>query len=124
MIAQIEKELGDLQKQIDSLDNLLEQGVYSIEKYTARSSKLNEAISKQEEVLKQLEKANEQIIRQSVGLPIKIKLVTHVIQGYKETDDITIKNKLLKEILKKAVYYRETRSNKGIFKLKLDLHQM
>ena len=121
MITEAEKELKELEKQVDSLDNLLEQGVYTIEKYTVRSGKLNEVTSKQKKTVKQLIAANEQFIEQTENIPKRIKTITRVIECYKMTDDITIKNKLLKEIMIKAVYNREPNTLKGDFKLEINL---
>lgn len=124
IIAEAEKELQELEKQVDSLDGLLERGVYTVEKYTQRANKLEAEKLKIKKAIQQTKMTNEQFVNQTESIPKRIKIITKVIEGYRRTNDITTKNKLLKDIIIKATYYRHPNAKKNDFELKINLLQI
>ncbi len=97
-------ELTKLQKQLDNLHDLLEQGVYTTETFLKRSRIINdksiEVANKIEELEKQMLTDKESLHKQNDIIP-RIK---HVIQAYAKAEDIEQKNDLLKSVIIKAVY--------------------
>ncbi|HZK85861.1 MAG TPA: recombinase family protein [Desulfosporosinus sp.] len=124
LIIDAEKESDGLQKQVDKTDTFLEQGVYSIEKYTERSKKLKEEITRINKVLKELTEENGKYLDRNERLPEQIETITNVIQGYNKSTDVSIRNKLLKQVLIKVIYHREHEVKKGNFTVDLLVRNM
>ncbi|MGC7873719.1 recombinase family protein [Desulfosporosinus sp. SYSU MS00001] len=127
LILDAEKQLDGLQKQVDKIDTFLEQGVYSIEKYTERSQKLNQEILRVNKVLKELKEENSRYLNRTEGIPKRIDTVTRVIRGYvkaKVENDVTLQNKLLKQVLVRVIYHREQEIEKGDFDLNLEVKEL
>lgn len=103
-LDKLENEIKILEKQMNNLHDLLEQGVYSVDKFMERSSiitKKTNALLKNKETLSndlqiemQREKAKKQIIPK----------VEKVLELYRKTKSPALKNEQLKEILEKVVY--------------------
>lgn len=103
----IEKKLAQLRQQEDSIHNLLEQGVYTVETFLERSR----YIADQQESLLQSKKALEKEIalesfRQKSRLEI-IPKVEHLLAVYENLPDARTKNDMLKEVLEKVVYIKD-----------------
>jgi site-specific DNA recombinase len=113
VVKKIEGELKTLEKQMDSLHDLLEQGVYTTDKFLERSKSLSVRIldikTNRESIIKEIERDAAREVGQSIILP-KIK---RVIELYDTTDDPALKNELLKEVIGKAVYTKTTRGYKN-----------
>jgi DNA invertase Pin-like site-specific DNA recombinase len=103
-VKKLDDEIKNLEKQIDNIHDLLEQGVYSTDTFLERSKVINEKINTarkgKEDMLKDL---HWQISREE-NLQVFIPKVERAMELYKETDDIALKNELLKGIIEKAVY--------------------
>lgn len=103
-IKTLDDELKNLEKQIGNIHNLLEQGVYSIDTFLERSRVINDKITAAQKYKQTLlndlnfEEAKNQSQR------IIIPKVEKLLELYKVTDDPSIKNELLKEVVSKAVY--------------------
>jgi len=112
-IRQLDKEMDTYNKQLDSLHDLLEQGVYTTDKFLERNKILNEkmktAISDKESLEEQLRLLSRQKESENVIIP----KVERVIELYSGLDDPALKNKLLKEVLDKVVYLKTTKGNKN-----------
>jgi DNA invertase Pin-like site-specific DNA recombinase len=117
-IYQLEKELEKVDKQINALCDLLEQGTYTIERYQERNKILED---KKNQMIKDIEKLKS-TINNTEHVQENIKHYTNIIQLYKGTDNVEVKNKLLKEILAKVEYTKDISGRWGDvnnFKLKL-----
>lgn len=103
-LKKIDDELKNLEKQIESLHDLLEQGVYSTDKFLERSKLLSEKIkhTQQDRAALALElniEENREEARKNI-----IPKVEKVLEVYAKTEDVKLKNDLLKDVLEKVVY--------------------
>jgi septation ring formation regulator EzrA len=109
------KKIGDgmktLQTQLDGLYDLLEQEIYSKEVFQERSQRLTERIKQckreYEEALKEITLFEK---REAVRITL-IPNVEHVLSVYNLTADIKMKNELLREVIERVDYRKE--SGKG-----------
>ncbi len=98
---------------MSSLHDLLEQGIYSTEKFLERSQVLADKIASAEGNLAKLkDKLREEKARDESKTNI-IPNVERVLEVYSSTDDPKFKNDLLKEVLEKVVYTKTQRAQRG-----------
>lgn len=106
-LKQIEKDISDISLQLGNLHDLLEQKIYSVEKFLERSNTLTARLSESEaaysKMKDEIEKQNSREVAQEKIIP----MVEHVIKTYPLTDDPELKNNLLKSVLDKFVYTKE-----------------
>jgi len=103
-IKNLDDELKTLEKQMDNIHDLLEQGVYSTEKFLERSKIISDRIK---EAKQNKEKLSQELEREELREKSKkdiIPKVERVLELYRKTTDPAFKNELLKEVLEKAVY--------------------
>lgn len=100
----LEQTLSGLRKQLDSLYDLVERGVYSDELFLQRSKALSEKISETQSALDTAK------ARLSSGLTLQknrfeiIPKIEYVLDTYPTLDSVSEKNALLKGVLDRAVY--------------------
>jgi site-specific DNA recombinase len=100
-------ELAQLETQMSNTHDLLEQGVYTLEKFLDRQQNLTARINAlQEEVRVLTSEIQKEEIRDN-GVNEYLPQLRSVIDGYKATDSIEKKNALLKEVLEKVTYLRK-----------------
>jgi site-specific DNA recombinase len=100
-------ELAQLETQMSNTHDLLEQGVYTLEKFLDRQQNLTARINAlQEEVRVLTSEIQKEEIRDN-GVNEYLPQLRSVIDGYKTTDSIEKKNALLKEVLDKVTYLRK-----------------
>lgn len=99
-INQIRSELTKLLKQKDSLHNLLEQGVYDIDTFIERSDIISNRIEALNIKLAELEK-NKDTVKSLEDINTQI---SNVLDIYKISNDIKLKNQLLKTIIERIEY--------------------
>jgi len=109
----LEAELKKLDKQLDTIHDLLEQGVYSTEKFLERSRLLAEKIKTTQDDLATMNKdIATEIVRQESRQDI-IPKVEHLLDVYASLPDAKAQNDMLKEILEKVIYTKETKGTKA-----------
>lgn len=106
-------ELATLDKQLDNVHDLLEQGVYSTEKFLERSRVLAEKIQTAKENLDAIETeialdAAREESRRSI-----IPEVEHLLAVYDDLPDAKARNDMLKSVLEKVVYTKERGVRQG-----------
>lgn len=114
-------QLAQLKKQLARLQDLLETGVYSPETYLERAKILNERIADTTKEIAQLEQAQTTDDRAAI-IRLKPK-IDHILDVW-DTSSPEEQNKLLRQILRKAVYqktHRCTRNEHPSDYLSLDL---
>ena len=100
-------ELAALDKQLDNVHDLLEQGVYSTEKFLERSRVLAEKIQAAKDNLEAVESEIAlDAVREESRRNIVPK-VEHLLAVYADLPDAKAKNDMLKEVLEKVVYTKE-----------------
>lgn len=105
-ISKLDKEFETLKKQSDSLHDLLEQGVYTVDTFIERSKIVNEKKETNrkerallEEKIQQFEKYNDAKIN-------FIPKVENLLKVYKMLNDPADKNRMLKEVIEKVTYIK------------------
>lgn len=112
----LEAELRKLDKQLDTIHTLLEQGVYTIDKFLERSQVLAEKIQTTKDNLAALEYEISVEVTREENRKNVIPKVEHLLAVYDTLPDAKSKNDLLKGVLEKVVYIKEKRSpQKGPF---------
>ena len=118
-LLEYKNELEKINLQLNKTYDLLEQEIYTKETFIKRSNYLKQQIKEINEKIKKIENENKKILRQKNNKEILIPKIEKVIDTYYETNDIEIKNKLLKSVLEKVEYSKIRPKTKDDFKLKL-----
>lgn len=114
---ELEQDLETLRQQQNHLYDLLEQQVYTIELFQARTRQLNQ---KKQALESQLEAARRRQSRAAFDRQL-LKQLTHVLECYDAAQDINEKNALLKTVVKRAECYRPKGAPARQFTLSLSL---
>jgi conjugal transfer/entry exclusion protein len=105
-IKKLQKDIEVYEKQLDNLHDLLEQGIYSTDKFLERSKLLVEKIRIANNDIVNLEDQLIQINAREKGKKLIIPKVQKVLDVYQSLESPKDKNKLLKEVLEKAIYLK------------------
>lgn len=100
-------EYDTLKKQLDNTHDLLEQGVYSTEQFLERSRLLSERIKQNEEDRVALGNDIEAERSNEIGRTLVVPKIEHLLEVYESLPDAKTKNKMLKEVLEKVVYFKD-----------------
>ena len=104
LLRATEKELTTLQGQKDRLHDLLEQGVYTIDTFLERSSRLETQIQASRSAVQGMEAKIAAVARKNRGEVID--RIRNVLQAYQAADPPE-RNRMLKSIVERAFYYKE-----------------
>ena len=118
-LSLLEKESTELNKQKNNLHDLLERGVYDVDTYLERTQILSKKTDENKKAIAstlELIEKEKSINVNYDELSISIKMV---LENYRNTDDIKLKNFLLKSIIDEIIYYKE--KNKRTAKFELDI---
>lgn len=110
--ARLKSEASTLQKQMDSLHDLLERGIYSPETFLDRSSSLSERLEK---CKKDLSAAEAEILSEKEHTDAAVSIiprVEHLLKVYDDLPSAGAKNELLRGVLEKVVYLKTHRINR------------
>lgn len=119
-LKELRKEKEGLTKQNNSIHDLLEKGVYSIEIFLQRQQVINDKLISLKEKIRNIENEIAQEKKQMQINNRYIPQVKNVIESYYSTDDVEKKNKLLKSVIKNATYLRKKEwTKKEQFEIKL-----
>lgn len=113
-IKLLEDEVKNLNKQLNNIHDLLEQGVYTVEVFMDRSKLLNEKLTESRKSLNMLNKSIEKENAIKKNIIEFIPKMEHILEVYSNLDDPEVKNELLKEVVSKAVYTK----TKKVYKTK------
>ncbi len=102
-----DKRLNETEKQLSQLHDLLEQGIYTIEKFMERSKVLEARAAEMREAKGIAEKGIEAEEQREIAQVQTIPTMTHVLSVYDEESDPARKNELLRTVLDKVVYTKE-----------------
>lgn len=118
-ILNLKSELDKFKLQLNNTYDLLEQGVYTKDIFIERSNLLKQQITEFNSNINKLEIEKKQIISSKNNKEILIPKIQNVIDCYYETNNIKMKNELLKSVIEKVEYTKITPKDKDDFKLKL-----
>jgi DNA invertase Pin-like site-specific DNA recombinase len=111
-IKRLEEELKNLNKQMGSIHDFLEQGIYTTEIFMERSKIINEKLNETKtnfDIIKKELDDNSKIQRSITEF---IPKVEHVLAVYDSVEDPEVKNALLDEVVSKAVYTKTKKVGK------------
>lgn len=111
-VKNLNNELKVLEKQMENIHDLLEQGIYSTETFLERSRIINKKIESTQKDIKTLQNDVHSNEIKETNQKIIIPRVEKVLELYKVTDDPALKNELLKEVIEKAVYTKTIKGSK------------
>lgn len=111
-LSRIEKELETLNVQYNRLHDLLEQGVYSVDKFIERSRILSERIETTKKEKEELQKVLEDISFREESKRLIVPKIEGILESYYNIQDPAEKNKLLKEVIEKAVYTKTVKGSR------------
>ena len=120
-LKKLENELAEVEKQKDTLHDLLEKGVYDIDTFIERSNKLK---TKTDEVTTNIKAVKSKYSAEKKSAKLKkdfIPKVEKVILNYSKSKSIDEKNELLKSILSHVNYIKEKDWKPDEFVLTLSL---
>jgi DNA invertase Pin-like site-specific DNA recombinase len=106
-LIKLKKEIETIHTQQSKLDDLLEQGVYDIEKYKQRSQVLAERIKQAELDYQELQSKIAEEEQREEARKVIIPKVEKLIETYHALPTPQAKNDLLKEVLEKVVYTKK-----------------
>ncbi|WP_352420775.1 recombinase family protein [Proteiniborus sp.] len=106
-IENISNDLETLNKQLSSLHDFLEQGIYSTEVFLERSKVLNDKINTAKENKTELENKLNSIFIIEKNKKTIIPKVEKVLETYNRLENPKEKNDILKEVIDKVVYTKE-----------------
>lgn len=116
-ISSIKKQLSILEKQKESLHDLLEQGVYNIETFTHRGNIITNNIVKLKKMLSEREKD----LKKITSTPTKEKIIPTLQMLVDDYNNLTAieKNKALKKIVDSIFYKRDKTATKNEFSISI-----
>lgn len=112
-IQHIKSELTKLNTQKNNLHDLLEQGIYNLDTFLERGEIISNKIESLEKELAELQKTSkEKISNEDIS-----KQIHNVLNLYGISDNIQLKNKLIKTIIDKIIYIKPKGSKPFDFQL-------
>ena len=112
-------ELEKIKNQLNKTYDLLEQEVYTKEVFVERSNTLKTQIKEINSNIEKLKEEKKKILKKIKNKEILVPKIENVIDSYYETDNIELKNKLLKSVLENVTYTKINPKSKDDFKLTL-----
>ena len=112
-ITEIYAEIAKIDEQINTTYDLLEQKVYTIDVFTERNKMLAD---KKEKLLNDATKLKQSLIELRSNEKMRndfIPQLRHVIESYSECKTAEEKNNLLKCVVDRIIYYKDTPNKKG-----------
>lgn len=117
----LEKESNEIQKQKNNLHDFLERGIYDVDTYLERTSVLTQ---KSEENKRAIDNTKALIDKEKsidINYSELVKSISNVLDDYRKTDDIQLKNCLLKSIIDEIVYFKEKNKRTAKFEIEIKL---
>lgn len=114
----LEKEQEELNKQKNNLHDLLEREIYDVDTYLERTSILNTKSDKNKDAIKNTLKLID--VEKSTNINYnKLAInIENILSNYNNTEDIAMKNKLLKDVINEIIYFKE-KSRKSKFEIEI-----
>lgn len=107
IVDNLKKELDNLNKQKENLHDLLERGIYDVDTFIERSNNIGTRIDSIKDTLNSTMNLIENERKKEQAKYNIIPTLENVLEQYYNTDDILLKNKLLKSVLDKVVYTKD-----------------
>lgn len=112
-------ELEKIKNQLNKTYDLLEQEIYTKEVFVERSNTLKAQIKEISSNIENLKEEKGKILKRKNNKEILVPQIENVIDSYYQTDNVELKNKLLKSVLEKVTYTKINPKSKDDFRLTL-----
>ena len=112
-IANVEARIDTLKRQLLRTYDLLEQGIYTTDIFTARNKSLSHQILEAQNSLNDLRQQYEMEALREQSRREFLPAVQHIVEVYDQLEDAGAKNKLLKNVIERISYLKEERNKKG-----------
>lgn len=106
-LTALEKEKVELDKQKNKLHDLLERGIYDVDTFLERQQTLAAKKEEIETAIKGTKKLLEVEVSRDIDYKELAQNIECAIGDYENTDNIELKNKALKTVIKEILYYKE-----------------
>lgn len=106
-LIKLDAKIKKLKEQQSNLDDLVEQGVYTAEKYMQRTKELEQRIKQAEDEYRELQTALATEEKREESRKIIIPNVERLLETYHALTTPQAKNDMLKEVLEKVVYVKK-----------------
>ena len=106
-LRRLEKNLASLEKQLDNVHDLLEKGVYSVEKFLERSRLLAAQIADAKKGIADIQAEISQEEARIKNRSVLIPNIERLLDAYPLLPDAQAKNEFLKDVLSKVLYTKE-----------------
>lgn len=106
-LTTLEKEEKELDKQKNKLHDLLERGIYDVDTFLERQQTLANKKEEIEIAIKGTKKLLEAEVSKDIDYKELAENIECAIESYENTDNIELKNKALKTIIKEILYNKE-----------------
>ncbi|RAV22241.1 recombinase family protein [Paenibacillus contaminans] len=124
MLKRLQNKLHELNEQKKEAFNLVERKVYTTEIFLERSQIIAQEIKETTDAIQQTEDELQTEFKRQTAKVETIPKIEHVLDVYHRTENAAVKNELLKSILEKVTYRKDTggRWNGGMDKFTLVLY--
>lgn len=106
-LISLDREKTELDKQKNKLHDLLERGIYDVDTFLERQQTLAAKKEEIETAIKGTKKLLEAEVSKDIDYKELAKNIECAIGDYENTDNIELKNKALKTVIKEILYYKE-----------------
>lgn len=106
-LISLDREKTELDKQKNKLHDLLERGIYDVDTFLERQQTLAAKKEEIETAIKGTKKLLEVEVSRDIDYKELAQNIECAIESYENTDNIELKNKALKTVIKEILYYKE-----------------
>lgn len=105
-LISLDREKTELDKQKNKLHDLLERGIYDVDTFLERQQTLAAKKEEIETAIKGTKKLLEVEVSRDIDYKELAQNIECAIESYENTDNIELKNKALKTVIKEILYYK------------------
>lgn len=120
-LSLLEKETEMLRLQKNKLHDLLERGVYDVDTYLERTQELSKKTDENKTVIENTKLLIENEKSISINYDELSFSIKNVLENYRNTNDILLKNHLLKSVIEEVIYFKEKGKRNAKFEIDIKL---
>ena len=117
----LEKESQELNKQKNNLHDFLERGIYDVDTYLERTQILSKKTDENKNAISNVLALIENEKHIDINYNDLMPNIKAVLDNYAKTDDIQLKNYLLKSIIEEIIYFKEKGKRNAKFEIDIKL---
>lgn len=120
-LSLLEKESLEINKQKNNLHDFLERGVYDVETYLERTQILSKKSDENKKAIKNTIELIENEKTININYNDLVPNLKTVLENYNRTNDVKLKNFLLKTVIDEIIYYKEKGKRTAKFEIEIKL---